>query len=154
MNTPTVPRRHTEPATETASTPQGSSRSAGDSIPNQRSADRKRPNPLSIRRYAQVVRQTAWRLTKTVREATADGSLGSVEISHLHVWVTADLVPWAIESVEQVDDVAKGQALALVAEVKRLDSELSAAIGTQAADIADQLRQTGSAIVGILVSDD
>lgn len=108
---------------------------------------------LSIRNYASVVRQTSRRLTRTVREATSDGSLGSMEISHLHIWVTADLVPWAVESVELVDDTAKRQALTLIAELKRLDSELSAALGDSAADIADQVRRTGSAIVRILVKD-
>lgn len=98
MNTPTVPlgRKKSEPT----SIPKSRTASVAESIPSQPGPDqanrrriRKLPNVQSVRRYAQVVRQTAKRLSHTVREATADGSLGSTEISRLHIWVTADLVP-------------------------------------------------------------
>ncbi len=154
MNIPTVPHSRTQPAAESVTIPQSRSKPTAESSNSDPKSTRKRASSLSLRRYATVVRQTAWRLTSTVREATADGSLGSAEISRMHMWVTADLVPWAIESVEQVDDVAKRQALAIVAEVKRLDAELSASIGTSAADIAEQLRKQGSALVRILAADD
>lgn len=152
MNVPTVPHKRTQFASESATIPQSRSKPSVET--DQRSTHGKRTSSLSLRRYATVVRQTAWRLTSTVREATADGSFGSAEISRMHMWVTADLVPWAVESVEQVDDVAKRQALTIVAEVKRLDAELSASIGTSAADIAEQLRRQGSALVRILTADD
>lgn len=151
MNIPTVPRSRTQPASESITVPKSRSKPSAES---RDSSARRRSNPLSLRRYATVVRQTAWRLTSTVREATADGSLGAAEISRMHLWVTADLVPWAIESIEQVDEVAKRQAMAIVAEVKRLDAQLSVSIGTPAADIAEQLRKQGSALVRILAADD
>lgn len=153
MNVPTVPQRRAEPEAAAASIPHSRTQSPSEVIPEQSGSATKHANPLSIRRYAQVVRKTAWRLTSTVREATADGALGSTEITRMHMWVTADLVPWALESVELVDEAAKRQATALIDEIRRLDSELSASIGEPAAEIAEQLRKTGSAIVSVLVSD-
>lgn len=52
-----------------------------------------------------------------------------------------------------MDEQAKRQANALIDEVKRLDAELSASIGAPAAEIAEQLRKQGKAIVRILVAD-
>lgn len=107
----------------------------------------------SMSKYAQVVSQTAIRLTFKVREATNDGSLGSTEITQLHTWVTADLIPWAKSSADYVDDLTRSQVDALISELQELDAELSASIGSRAADIADRLRNTGSALVTTLVRD-
>lgn len=97
--------------------------------------------------YAAGLSETAFRLTRDVHHAVADGGWAAAEAGRLHSWVRAELVPWARSAVRDLDARQRGAINPYLVQLDNLDAQMLGTAGASAAELAYQLRVVADRLV-------
>lgn len=90
---------------------------------------------------------TATRLITDIEAAARDGSWAATEISRLHMWLTAELLPWAKTWSVHLPHHVAGEVTRHMVTIAHLDAQLLGTAGKHAAHVALMLEDTISCLV-------
>lgn len=94
------------------------------------------------RDYGLQVSRTVQRLTRDIHDAATEGDWAVSEVSRLHAWMLAEVVPWARSVANELDPPQRARVNQFLVDLADLDAIMLGTAGTAAADVADQVKQT------------
>jgi hypothetical protein len=97
--------------------------------------------------YGTVLTTNLSRLVRQLEEAVEDGTWAVAEAALLHIWVRAELVPWATATINHLDPATRVALSPYFAELAALDVQLLGTAGRTAAELARQLEVVADKLV-------